>query len=157
MFEGPLLMERLFFFVPMTVFTIGFTRKSAREFFSLLKDAGVQRLLDIRLNNTSQLAGFTKRDDLAFFCELMGIEYRHLPELAPTQPLLDASRRSGAWEEYERKFLALMRLRKIEEMPHELFDRACLLCSEAGPEHCHRRLVAEYLKEAWGEPAIVHL
>ncbi len=141
----------------MTIHTIGFTRKSARTFFTLLKDAGVRRLLDIRLNNLSQLAGYTKRDDLAFFCESLGLEYRHLTELAPTQPMLDASRQGGGWERYEREFLELMRSRRIEELPRDLFDGACLLCSEPAPDHCHRRLVAEYLSQHWDAPLVVHL
>jgi len=141
----------------MTIYTIGFTRKSARTFFSLLKDAGVRQLLDIRLNNLSQLAGYTKRDDLAFFCESLGIGYRHLPELAPTQPMLDAARRSGGWDQYEREFIALIRGRRIEDLPRELFDNACLLCSEPTPEHCHRRLVAEYLHHQWTGMSIHHL
>ena len=143
--------------VPMTIYTIGFTRKSARTFFTLLKDAGARRLLDIRLNNLSQLAGYTKRDDLAFFCESLGIGYRHLLELAPTQPMLDASRQGGGWEHYERDFLELMRSRRVEELPRELFDGACLLCSEPTPVHCHRRLAAEYLRQHWGGVSIIHL
>ena len=141
----------------MTIYTIGFTRKSARTFFTLLKDAGVRRLLDIRLNNLSQLAGYTKRDDLAFFCESMGLEYRHLTELAPTQPMLDASRQGGGWAQYEREFLALMRSRRIEELPRDLFAGACLLCSEPTPEHCHRRVVADYLASRWPAVSIHHL
>lgn len=117
--------------------------------------------MDVRLNNTSQLASFAKRDDLAFFLrELCGAEYLHEPLLAPTQDILDAFKKNkGDWGEYERSFLALMRSRRIEEaIPKSLFDRpAVLLCSEHTPEHCHRRLVAEYLAERWGGVSIVHL
>lgn len=122
---------------------------------------GIQRLLDVRLNNVSQLAGFSKREDLAYFLrELCGAEYLHEPLLAPTQALLDAYRKQkGSWEEYERRFLDLMRERRIEEwLDRRLFDiPTVLLCSEATPERCHRRLVLEYLQERWGDLQITHL
>ncbi|MBE7558905.1 DUF488 domain-containing protein [bacterium] len=142
------------------IFTIGFTKKSAEAFFTALTRAGVARLVDIRLNNTSQLAGFAKRNDLRFFVKsICDIDYVHLPELAPTQDILDAYRKNkGDWETYERDFLALMRERKVEEtLSRETLDNACLLCSEEKPECCHRRLVAEYLSEKWGDVEIVHL
>ncbi len=143
----------------MTIFTIGFTRKDARTFFSLMQNAGVQRLLDVRRNNSSQLAGYTKRDDLAFFCDaILGIDYRHMTELAPTQAMLDAFKKSrGSWLDYERAFVALIRERAIETLPRDLLADACLLCSEPEPQHCHRRLVAEYLEQRWGGVDIVHL
>jgi uncharacterized protein (DUF488 family) len=144
----------------MTLFTIGFTRKSAETFFTALQNAGVQRLVDVRLNNVSQLAGFSKRDDLRYFTKaICGVEYVHLPMLAPTQDILDAfKKQKGAWDLYERQFLDLMESRHIEtEVPRELLDGACLLCSEETPEHCHRRLVAEYLKQRWGDVEIEHL
>ena len=144
----------------MKIFTIGFTKQSAREFFTKLRDAGVRRLLDVRLNNTSQLSGFAKRDDLQFFLhELAGIDYVHLPELAPTQELLDAYKKhKGAWDDYERAFLALLSNRRIEEkLDRDMFDEGCLLCSERKPHHCHRRLVAEYLRDKWREIDIEHL
>ena len=144
----------------MKIFTIGFTKKPAREFFAKLRRPGLLRLLDVRLNNVSQLAGFTKRDDLAFFCKaILSIEYLHLPELAPTQPLLDEYKKNtGDWLDYEAKFLALMADRKVENnIPREVMDGGCLLCSEVTAEHCHRRLVAEYLKEKWGELEIEHI
>lgn len=144
----------------MKLFTIGFAKKSAEEFFTALEKAGVKRLVDIRLNNTSQLAGFTKKDDLAFFTRrICGIEYVHVPELAPTQEILDAFKKAkGDWAAYEAQFLALMAQRKVEaSVSKELLDGACLLCSEPTPEHCHRRLVAEYLSEKWGGVEIVHL
>jgi len=141
------------------LFTIGFTKKSARDFFSRLKTSGATRLVDIRLNNVSQLAGFAKRDDLEFFAEaICGIPYCHVPELAPTQEILDQYvKNHGSWEQYERDFLDLMASRQIESMDQNLFDRACLLCSEDKPEHCHRTLVAEYLRTKWGGIDIVHL
>ncbi len=118
------------------------------------------RLLDVRLNNVSQLAGFTKRDDLRFFCQaILAIEYRHLPELAPTQLMLDDYKKNGGdWLDYEAKFLALMSERKVEDkIATELIDGGCLLCSEPTPENCHRRLVAEYLKGKWGNIEIEHI
>jgi uncharacterized protein (DUF488 family) len=144
----------------MKVFTIGFTRKPAREFFDKLRRPGLARLLDVRLNNISQLAGFTKRDDLLFFCKaILSIEYQHLPELAPTQEMLDEYKKNrGDWLDYETKFLALMSDRKVEDnLARELIEGGCLLCSEPTPEHCHRRLVAEYLNSKWGNIEIEHL
>lgn len=144
----------------MKLYTIGFTKKSAERFFSLLKNSGAKRLVDVRLNNVSQLAGFAKRDDLAYFVrEICGMEYVHVPLLAPTQDMLDRYKKlRGQWSEYEPAFLALMRERRIEEqVAKELMADGCMLCSEDTPEHCHRRLVAEYLKEKWGDVDIVHL
>ena len=143
----------------MKLCTIGFTKKSARKFFTTLQQSGAVRLLDVRLNNVSQLAGFAKRDDLAYFLEaICGIEYRHLPQLAPTKEILDAFKKSkGAWDQYERDFRALMKQRRIETLDRRLFDGACLLCSEDKPAQCHRRLVAEYLRENWSGVEIVHL
>jgi len=132
----------------MRIFTIGFTKKSARDFFGKLRRPEIRRLLDVRLNNVSQLAGFTKRDDLRFFTEaICSIGYEHLPELAPTQEMLDAYRKGkGGWASYERQFLELMSQRRIEDRIHkETVDGGCLLCSEEKPDYCHRRLVAEYL------------
>ena len=145
----------------MEIYTIGFTKKTAERFFGLLKQAGVRRLLDVRLNNVSQLAGFAKRDDLAFFVrEICGAEYTHEPLLAPTQEMLDAYRKAtGDWTEYAARFVALMKERRVEDR----LDRAsfavptALLCSEDTAEHCHRRLVVEYLDEKWGGVRAVHL
>ena len=142
------------------LFTIGFTQKSAREFFTALKDAGVKRVVDVRLNNNSQLAGFSKKDDLPYFLkEIGGIEYVHLPELAPTQDILDAyKKRKGDWNVYEEKFLDLMASREIEKkIDPEVLQQGCLLCSEHLPRHCHRRLVAEYLNAKWGGIEVKHL
>lgn len=145
---------------PVRLFTIGFTKKSAERFFTTLLDAGVRRVVDVRLNNVSQLAGFTKRADLEYFLKAIGdIEYAHLPDLAPTQEILDAyKKRGGDWGIYEEEFLRLMADRRIEErVAPALLDGGCLLCSEPGPERCHRRLVAEYLREKWGTVEIRHL
>jgi len=144
----------------MKIFTIGFTRKSAEQFFTRLKQPGLERIVDARLNNVSQLAGFTKKDDLRFFLrEICHIDYVHLPELAPTKDILDAYRKNGGdWQTYEKHFLALMVKRRVEEtIDKKLIAGGCLLCSETTPEHCHRRLVAEYLHEKWGDVDIQHL
>ena len=142
------------------IFTIGFTQKSAREFFTALKEAGIQRVIDVRLNNHSQLAGFSKKEDLAYFLkEIAGIDYVHLPDLAPTQDMLDAYKKNnGDWNIYERRFVELMARREIEkELKPELLHQGCLLCSEHLPHHCHRRLVAEYLNAKWGGIETKHL
>ena len=145
----------------MEVFTIGFTKKSAAQFFGLLKQHGIKRLVDVRLNNVSQLAGFTKRDDLQFFLnEICGADYVHEPLLAPTQDMLDAYKKEkGDWAEYEKKFLKLMSDRKIEDrIQRTLFDvPTTLLCSEPTAENCHRRLVVEYLQGKWGGIVVRHL
>lgn len=144
----------------MKVYTIGFTKTTAESFFTRLQKAGVRKVLDVRLNNVSQLAGFAKKNDLRYFLKaLCAIDYVHRPELAPTQELLDAYKKEGgAWAEYEKRFLDLMASRRIEEtVPRDAVDGACLLCSEDKPHHCHRRLVAEYLKDKWGNIEILHL
>ena len=144
----------------MKLFTIGFTKKTARHFFELLCASGARRIVDVRLNNSSQLAGFAKKDDLAYFADaICGIDYVHLPVLAPTQDMLDRYKKKGGdWKTYEREFIDLMKGRRIEDMvSKEVLADGCLLCSEDKPHHCHRRLVAEYLKERWGDVDIVHL
>jgi uncharacterized protein (DUF488 family) len=144
----------------MRVYTIGFTKKSARQFFDLLRASGAQRVVDVRLNNVSQLAGFAKRDDLAFFLkEVCGMDYVHVPELAPTQGMLDEYKKlKGDWKTYESRFLDLMSARQIENrIPKEVVADGCLLCSEDKPHHCHRRLVAEYLRSHWGDLHVSHL
>lgn len=144
----------------MRICTIGFTSKGAEEFFARLGKAGVKRVVDVRLNNVSQLAGFSKRDDLKFFTrKILEVEYVHLPMLAPTQELLDGYKKEKiGWAEYETKFLDLMQARAIEKnVGREVMADACLLCSEDQPHQCHRRLVAEYLRERWGEVRIEHL
>jgi uncharacterized protein (DUF488 family) len=142
------------------LFTIGFTGKSAEQFFARLQGAGVRLLIDTRLNNVSQLAGFTKRKDLEFFLKaIAGIAYVHDTELAPTGEILDAYKKKRmSWDEYEKRFNDLIEGRAIKDHHKpEDFDRACLLCSEPTPERCHRRLVGEYLKRAWPQLEIHHL
>ena len=144
----------------MKVYTIGFTRKSAERFFQLLRSSGVKRVVDVRLNNTGQLAGFSKRDDLLFFLqELCGMDYVHVPELAPTKDILDAFKKhKGSWEVYEQEFLELMERRQIDQtIAQDIIDQGCLLCSEHKPHHCHRRLIVEYLSRKWGKLETEHL
>jgi uncharacterized protein (DUF488 family) len=144
----------------MKLFTIGFTKKSAEEFFARLQGAGVRRVVDVRLNNTSQIAGFAKARDLAFFLRAVaGIAYLHLPDLAPTQDILDNFvKAKGEWSEYARRFTELMQTRRVAEaLRGRLLDGDCLLCSEDTPEHCHRRLVAEHLQRHWPDVEIAHL
>lgn len=144
----------------MKIFTIGFTKKNAEQFFGRLMQPGLERVVDTRLNNVSQLAGFTKKGDLQFFLrEICRIDYVHLPELAPTQNILDAYKKNGGdWSTYEQRFLALMAERRVEEsLDKKLIAGGCLLCSEATPDQCHRRLVAEYLRDKWGDVDIQHL
>lgn len=131
------------------LFTIGFTQKSAEQFFEALLKAGVKRVIDTRLNNVSQLAGFAKQKDLAYFLRTVGgIEYIHLLDLAPTKDILDDyKKKRTSWETYEEKFNQLISNRQIEKkVSIDLLSQSCLLCSEAKPHHCHRRLVAEYLQ-----------
>lgn len=145
----------------MEIYTIGFTQKTAAEFFESLKRREIERLVDVRVSNTSQLAAFAKRDDLTYFLEeLVGADYVHEPLLAPTKELLKAYRDGDIdWATYEIAFLDLMAERRIEDViPRELFaKRTVLLCSEATPEQCHRRLVLDYLDGAWGDVQAVHL
>lgn len=141
-------------------YTIGFTKKSAEEFFTKLHEAGVQRIVDVRLNNVSQLAGFAKRDDLRYFLKaIYNIDYLHVPELAPTKEMLDAYKKDHRdWDRYEMEFLELIDQRRIHDsVGKAVIHGGCLLCSEHLPEHCHRRLVAEYLDEHWGDLEIVHI
>ena len=144
----------------MNVLTIGFTKKSAERFFALLCRSGAKRVLDVRLSNASQLAGFAKKDDLAFFLgEICNMQYVHLPSLAPTKDMLGDYRQGRIdWPTYEQRFVELMRERRIEDStPKDVLADACLLCSEDQPHHCHRRLVAEYLNDHWGGIEIEHL
>ncbi len=134
----------------MEIFTIGFTKKNAETFFGFIRSSNISTLLDVRLNNISQLAGFAKRDDLKYFLnELCGAEYVHVPELAPTKEMLKAYKNGDIpWDIYEDKFLNLMSQRNIEKsVKPSLLDKGCLLCSEHEPHLCHRRLVVEYLNE----------
>ncbi len=144
-----------------TVYTIGHTQKTLEHFIRLLQEAGVDAVIDVRLRNTSQLAGFAKRDDLAFLLrEGFGIEYEHRPELAPTPEILDAYKTGGDWLAYEADFLPLLNERKAETIGRELLARyrhPCLLCAEPTPNHCHRRLVAEWWAEHLPAVEVVHL
>ncbi len=143
----------------MILYTIGFTKRSAEQFFTRLQEAGVRRVIDVRLSNTSQLAGFTKRDDLRFFLErIAGIDYVECAALTPSSEIRDRYRRDGDFEAYARGYLALLRERGVEKtLDRGLFDNACLLCSEHEADRCHRRVAAEYLAAQWGDVEIVHL
>lgn len=144
----------------MKIYTIGFTKTTAEGFFSRLQKAGIKKVIDIRLNNVSQLAGFAKMHDLRYFLKaICGIEYDHRLDLAPTQEMLDAYKKNGGeWLDYEKRFNALIESRRIEStIDPSVLDGACLLCSEDKPHHCHRRLVAEYLQAKWGKLEIVNL
>jgi len=144
----------------MNIWTIGFTKTSAERFFEQLKTSGARRLVDVRLNNVSQLAGFAKRDDLAYFLKsICSMDYVHEPMLAPTSGMLDAYRKKTiTWDEYEAQFLLLMKKRRIESlMSRDIITDSVLLCSEDKPARCHRRLVAEYLAGHWGDVEIKHL
>ena len=142
------------------LFTIGFTKKSAETFFNKLRTAGVKRLIDVRLNNVSQLAGFAKRDDLDYFLKVIcDCEYRHEPLLAPTKEILAGyKKKEMEWEEYETRFVKLLENRQAHHLvtPDELRN-SCLLCSEPKPDKCHRRLVAEFLRSRFDGIEIYHL
>lgn len=145
----------------MEIYTIGFAGKTAAQFFEPLKQADIQQLVDVRLNNVSQLAGFTKRSDLPYFLDrILGIAYRHEPLLAPESEMLKAYRaRKITWSEYEAQYRSLLAERRVDqELVRESFsDRLVMLCSEAVPEKCHRRLAAEYLQAHWHGIAVHHL
>jgi uncharacterized protein (DUF488 family) len=145
----------------MEVYTIGFTKRSAADFFGTLKSRGIRQLIDIRLNNSSQLAAFAKRDDLAFFLRaICDASYRHELLLAPTAEILAAYRnKSITWDEYESRFCCLLEERQVERCINPaLFNTpSVLLCSEARPDKCHRRLVVEYLADKWGGVEAIHL
>lgn len=145
----------------ITLYTIGYTQKTLEDFIRLLQQAGVDAVIDIRLRNTSQLAGYAKRDDLAFLLrEGFGIEYEHRRELAPTPEILDAYKSEGDWTAYEEGFLPLLIEREAEKVGRDLLDRyqrPCLLCAEPTAERCHRRLVAEWWAEHLPDMEVVHL
>lgn len=135
----------------MSVYTIGFTKKNAETFFNFLKKADISKLIDVRLNNTSQLSGFAKKNDLQFFLKELcnGAEYIHAPDLAPTKEILSAYKKQEiSWEKYEEEFLKLMKNRKIElKYKQDFFENGCLLCSEHEPHNCHRKIVVDYLRD----------
>ena len=142
------------------LYTIGFTQKNAEKFFSLLIENNIKSIFDIRLNNTSQLAGFAKSDDLKFFLKAVaGIEYYHVPEMAPTNEIFEEFKKNnGDWKIFQKQFIKLISSRKIEDLPIiKKIENACLLCSEHLPEKCHRRLTAEYLAEKFENIEIIHL
>lgn len=156
----------------LKLYTIGFTKKSAQTFFGLLRASGAKRLVDVRLHNSSQLARFAHANDLPYFLQrICGMKYLHAPDLAPTKALLDGYRDGSIdWETYERDFLALLNARRIltegirptgarriRSRFRATMDNSCLLCSEHEPDHCHRRLVAEYFRRHWGDVEIEHL
>lgn len=145
----------------MNVYTIGFTQKKAERFFTLVRNSNISTLIDVRLNNVSQLAGFAKKDDLRFFLrELCDASYIHMPDWAPTKEILNAYKKNTiTWDSYEDKFLNLMARRSIEkDVDQRILEQGCLLCSEHEPHHCHRRLVVEYLNEHTGlELQVKHL
>lgn len=142
------------------IFTIGFTQKTAQNFFETLKEVGVKKVIDTRINNTSQLSGFAKKNDLQYFLQcLQSIDYDHQISLAPTKQLLSQYRQKEmSWEDYETAFYKLISDRAIEkQFSPESLHCSCLLCSEAKPHYCHRRLVAEYLQQKWRDVEICHL
>lgn len=144
----------------MKIFSIGFTEKSAETFFGLIKSQPIKTLVDVRLNNVSQLAGFAKKKDLQYFLkELCDVNYEHISDLAPTKEMLDPYKKGNvSWEVYEDNFLNLMAKRNIERIDKSLITDGCLLCSEHKPHHCHRRLVIEYLNKHWNtEFEVKHL
>lgn len=141
----------------MEIYTIGFTKKSAEEFFQILKENGIKQVVDVRLNNTSQLAGFTKKNDLKFFLkEIAGIDYYHLDIVAPNK---DVRKLVDEWDLYSEQYLKLIEKRKIlDRLDPEFFKkRTCLLCSEPSAKKCHRGLLAEYLKDHWKNVQVIHL
>ncbi len=146
----------------MKIFTIGFTKKTADVFFEKLKQSKAKRIVDVRLNNVSQLAGFAKKNDLIYFLkEIVDMNYVHLPDMAPTKDILDEYKKNkGDWNTYEYRFMKLMEQRCIEKQDiKNIIHQGCLLCSEHEPDHCHRRLVIEYLKKKWIDTTlqVVHL
>jgi len=142
------------------LYTIGFTQKNAKSFFSLLERYKVRRIIDVRLNNRSQLAAFTKADDLSFFLQkILAAEYIHRPDLAPTSEILDSYKKKQiTWEEYEWQFVSLLKQRNtVKDLSPEFLQDACLLCSEPEAKQCHRRLVAEHIKRIHPDLNIIHL
>lgn len=143
----------------MDIFTIGFTKKTAEHFFKVLSKSGVKTVIDTRLNNASQLAGFAKRKDLEYFLKTIGnIDYIHVLDFAPTKDILDDYKKKIIdWNTYENKFNSLIVQRQIEsKLEPQILDHACLLCSEAKPHHCHRRLVAEYFQQKLTDVVKIH-
>ena len=141
------------------IFTIGYAGKNARQFFSILKRAGIRKVIDVRLYNTSQLAGFTKKQDIEYFLQaIVGAEYIHMPIMAPTKKLLgDYKKGLISWQQYETQFKSIIAQRQIEKhIMLQDMNMTCFLCSEATADNCHRRLVAEYLAGLWPNISITH-
>ncbi len=146
----------------MKLYTIGFTQKSAETFFGLLREHGVQRLVDIRIHPSGQLSGFARQNDLPYFLANLAAncQYVYMPELAPTEDILEEYRKKRDWSKYEVQFKRLMSKRQMpEKLDRAGFERfcSCLLCSEATPDKCHRRLLAERMAEVWGNVEVTHL
>lgn len=142
------------------LFTIGSGGKSARQFFSLLQNAGIRRVIDVRLFNSSQLAGYTKSNDLAYFVDaILHAEYQHSPVLAPTKDILNDYKNGLInWATYQQQYLALLERRQPQRQFNlQTLSQACLLCAEPTADHCHRRLAAEYLQTHFHELTLVHL
>ncbi len=142
------------------IFTIGYAGKNAKEFFTILKQYGIRKVIDVRLYNTSQLAGFTKRQDIEYFLQaIVNAKYIHLPIMAPTKQLLNGYKKGLInWQQYETQFNVIITQRQIEKhLVLQDMDMTCFLCSEAKADNCHRRLVAEYLAEHWHNTTIGHL
>jgi uncharacterized protein (DUF488 family) len=145
----------------MKIYTIGFTQKSAEQFFNLIKDNGIEVVVDARLNNSSQLAGFTKETDLRYFLETIAdCDYHHESSFAPTKEILDGYKKGNtSWEDYEEAYKVIIAERDTVQGFYEQFkDKTiCLLCSESKPEHCHRRLIAEIIADKYGIKNIHHI
>lgn len=142
------------------IFTIGYSKKTAENFFQLLIQTNIRLLIDVRLSNQSQLAGFTKKNDLPYFLQqICSCSYEHIPRWAPTKDILyDYKKKNITWQEYAERFSVLIAEREIEKEVQFLnLDHACLLCSEPKSDKCHRRLVAEYLNDKIGNISIIHL
>jgi len=146
------------------LYTIGFTQKTAKKFFSLLKDNEIDAVVDIRLNNTSQLAGFSKYPDIGYFLnDLLNIKYIHDPEFSPTANILKGFKEKKiSWNEYTKRFNELMAQRNIEQYIQEKYNdckitKYCLLCSENEPEQCHRSLVSDYFCEIYKQLEVINL
>ena len=144
----------------MTLFTIGFTQTTAENFFNRLKKSKVETLIDTRLNNQSQLAGFAKKDDLPYFLKKIAkINYIHMPDLAPSKKILvDYREKKISWKVYEKRYLELIKKRKVEKLfKLKQLNNVCFLCSEAKPDNCHRRLLANFFKDKFKKLLIIHL
>ena len=143
------------------LFTIGYTKKSLKEFVGLLTKEEVEKVVDVRLKNTSQLAGFAKEDDLRFILgHFMKVAYEHVPLLSPTEEIFETIKKKKDWELYVRMYTDLIRERKMDQVLKKAiggYERVCLLCAEDSPKQCHRRLLAEYYQRIVGGVEIVHL